>query len=66
MSHRIKRARLLRTSDGEELEGFVYAETEDEYEVLVAQDQLLVLFFNKATHVETGGGYLIHLPKEDL
>jgi hypothetical protein len=66
VSHRIKRARLLRTSDGEELTGFVYDESEDEYEVLVAQDELLILFFNKISHVERGGGYLLHLPKEDL
>ena len=65
MPHRIKKARLLRTSDGAELDGFVYDETEGEYEVLVAQEELLILFFNKATHVERGGGYLLHLPKED-
>lgn len=64
MGQRIKKAKLLRLSDGEELNGFVYDETEEEYEVLVAQDELLILFFNKATHVETGGGYLLHLPKE--
>ena len=66
MAHRIKKARLLRTSDGVELDGFVFDETEEEYEVLVAQDELLILFFKKATHVERGGGYLLHLPKEDL
>ena len=64
--HRIKKARLFRLRDGEEFDGFVYDETEDEYEVLVAQDELLILFFKKDTHVEVGGGYLLHLPKEDL
>jgi hypothetical protein len=64
--HRIKRARLLRTSDGAEFDSFVFDESEDEYEVLVAQDELLILFFDKTSHVERGGDYLLHLPKEDL
>lgn len=64
MTQRIRKARLLRLSDGEELNGFVYDETEEEYEVLVAQDELLILFFNRATHIERGGSYLLHLPKE--
>jgi hypothetical protein len=62
---RIRKVRLLRVSDGEELNGFIYDETEEEYEVLVAQEPLLVLFFNRATHVSSDGGFLLHIPKED-
>lgn len=66
MAHRIKKVRLLRLSDAAELEGFIYDQTEGEYEVLVAQEQLLILFFDKSTYVEKSGGYLLYLPKEDL
>lgn len=66
MKRRIRKARLLRTSDGKELGGFVYDENDEEYEVLVNQDEMLVLFFNKKTLVEIGGGYLLHIPQENL
>lgn len=64
MAHRIQKVRLFRTSDGEELDAFIYDQTESEYEVLVAQEGLLILFFNRSTLVERGGGYLLHIPKE--
>ena len=66
MPHRIKKARLLKTENGQEFPAFVFDENETEYEVLLAtEEEFVILFFDKVSMVERGGRHLLYIPKED-
>jgi hypothetical protein len=67
MAHRIRKARILSTTNGEEQPAFVFDESETEYEVLLAtEEEFTILFFDKVSMVERSSHYLLYIPQEDL
>ena len=65
MQHRIKRADIIRLSDGAELEVFVYDEDDTFYEALLIEGGTFeILKFFKSTLEEAQGKYLIHIHHE--
>lgn len=63
MTHRIRGAKIISTTDGVETGVFVIDETETHYEVLMIEDSFTLLNFSKET-MSDGGRHLLHIPKE--
>lgn len=68
MERRIRKARIISTTDGREYPVFVLNEEEGEYEVLLIGEEegFTLLRFCKKTMVERHGKHLLYIPQEDL
>ena len=67
MANRIRKVKIASGCGGETEEAFIYNETDEYYEVLLAsQDEFTVLFFDKSTLTDGGGQHLLFILPEFL